>query len=109
MEFDEYQKATEATAIYPKDVGVVYTAMGLASEAGEVVGHLKKVFRDEAGGKMSSERRALILGEIGDVLWYCARLSAELGSSLNDVAEANLLKLDMRQQKGTIGGDGDHR
>lgn len=109
MEFDQYQKATEETAIYPKSVAIVYTALGLASEAGEVAGHLKKVFRDEVGGKMSPERRTAILGEIGDVLWYCARLSAELGATLDEVAQANLTKLSARKANGTITGDGDNR
>lgn len=109
MEFDQYQKATEATAIYSPEVGLIYTALGLASEAGEVVGHLKKAIRDDAGQAVSSDRRDAILAEVGDVLWYCARLTAELGASLGDVAQANLDKLSARKQAGTISGSGDKR
>jgi NTP pyrophosphatase (non-canonical NTP hydrolase) len=109
LDFDAYQTATEATAIYPKQVGIVYTGLGLASEAGEVVGQMKKAFRDDGGGNLTTERRASILAEVGDVLWYCARLSAELGASLSDVAQANLDKLNARKQAGTITGDGDNR
>lgn len=109
MELNEYQKATESTAVYPPGAGVIYTALGLASEAGEVVGHLKKAIRDDQGKEMSQERHAAILGEIGDVLWYCARLSAELGTTLEQVANANLAKLEARKIQGTIHGEGDNR
>jgi NTP pyrophosphatase (non-canonical NTP hydrolase) len=109
LDFDAYQTATEETAIYPKQVGIVYTGLGLASEAGEVVGQMKKAFRDDGGGNLTMERRASILAEVGDVLWYCARLSAELGASLGDVAQANLDKLSARKEAGTITGDGDNR
>jgi len=108
-DFDLYQRATEATAIYPSQVGIVYTGLGLASEAGEVVGQLKKAFRDDGGGTLTNERRAAILGEIGDVLWYCARLSAELGASFAEVAQANINKLNARKEAGTISGSGDDR
>lgn len=109
LDFNTYQVATEQTAIYPPQVGIVYTGLGLASEAGEVAGQLKKAFRDDGGGNLTLERRASILAEIGDVMWYCARLSAELGASLGDVAQANLDKLSARKQAGTISGAGDNR
>jgi len=47
--------------------------------------------------------------ELGDVLWYIARLAAELGASLDDVARLNLDKLADRATRGVIGGSGDHR
>ena len=80
----------------------------MASEAGEVAGKLKKVFRDD-GGKISPERREQLLSEVGDVLWYVAMVAMELGSSLSAVAEANLDKLLDRDTRGVIGGDGDTR
>ena len=42
MNFEEYQFNTEKTAIYPKKYGIIYTILGLANEAGEVAGKLKK-------------------------------------------------------------------
>lgn len=108
MDLSIYQSATAPTAIYPPEHGVVYTALGLVSEAGEVASKVKKAIRDE-GGEISPERRQALAYEIGDVLWYCARLAAELGFDLNDIGTMNLAKLRMRKELGQLGGDGDDR
>lgn len=110
---DSYQNATVSTAIYagagtPSIAAVVYTALGLASEAGEVAGKVKKALRDE-GGTISAARREAILGEVGDVLWYAARLADDLDASLGDVMEANLDKLASRNTRNALMGDGDNR
>ena len=47
--------------------------------------------------------------EIGDVLWYCARLASELDLSLSQIAEDNMKKLLDRKERGVIGGSGDNR
>jgi NTP pyrophosphatase (non-canonical NTP hydrolase) len=47
--------------------------------------------------------------EIGDVLWYSARLADELGLSLSQIAEDNMEKLLDRKARGVIGGSGDNR
>ena len=47
--------------------------------------------------------------ELGDVLWYIAQLSSELGFELNDVASENLRKLSSRSKRGVISGSGDSR
>jgi NTP pyrophosphatase (non-canonical NTP hydrolase) len=108
MDFSIYQAATSATAIYSQDVALVYTTMGLASEAGEVAGKVKKIIRDN-GGLMSDEKKAEIADELGDVLWYVARLAACLEIDLNDVASANLSKLNSRKERNVISGSGDKR
>ena len=43
--FDDYQKAAETTAIYSKKTALEYLSLGLASEAGEVAGHIAKYYR----------------------------------------------------------------
>ena len=48
MRFDDYQKAARRTAIYADRHRVVYPALGLASEAGEVAGKIKKVLRERS-------------------------------------------------------------
>lgn len=108
MDLSIYQSATAPTAIYPPEHGLVYTTLGLASEAGEIAGKVKKAIRDE-GGVISPDRREALAYEIGDVLWYCARLAAELGLDLNDIGAMNLAKLNARKAQGLLGGDGDNR
>ncbi|MBI2932631.1 MAG: nucleoside triphosphate pyrophosphohydrolase family protein [Planctomycetes bacterium] len=109
MRFDEYQKRSRETAIYP-DAGAnfVYPTLGLAGEAGEVAEKVKKVLRDR-GGRMDDETRATVKKELGDVLWYVAQLATELGLSLGEVAQENLAKLASRKERGVLGGSGDAR
>ena len=77
MEMNAYQAAAKETAVFPPDQGIVYTALGLASEAGEVTDKVKKVIRD-SGGVFSDEAREAIKKELGDVLWYVSGLAWEL-------------------------------
>lgn len=95
-------------AVYPGDKGVEYLILGLASEAGEVAGKLKKIIRDKEG-VMDAESRGAIADEIGDVLWYVTMLSMELGFTLDQVADRNAAKLRDRAERGKIKGDGDSR
>ena len=108
MEMNAYQAAAKETAVFPPDQGIVYTTLGLASEAGEVADKVKKVIRDN-DGVFSEEVRESIKKELGDVLWYVSGLAWELGYSLDDVADANIIKLSSRFDRGKIGGSGDDR
>ncbi|MBU3942519.1 hypothetical protein KKA24_00885, partial [Patescibacteria group bacterium] len=69
---------------------------------------IKKVFRDN-DGVLDEERKQMLKKELGDVLWYLAQLSTELGLSFDDVANFNIEKLASRKERGTIHGDGDNR
>lgn len=106
MELNTYMYGTRDTATYPKDIALIYVMLGLVNEAGEVSGKLKKVYR---GDKTLEEQKAAILAECGDVLWYLARVVDELGSNLEDVAAANLAKLQDRKARNVLKGDGDNR
>jgi NTP pyrophosphatase (non-canonical NTP hydrolase) len=108
MQLDDYQEAARQTAIYVDHDRVVYPALGLASEAGEVCGKVKKVLRDQGGDFAAAPVEAL-RDELGDVLWYVAVLAADLGLSLDDIATHNLAKLRSRRARGRIGGAGDVR
>lgn len=109
MNFDEYQKAARTTAIYPNlGNNPVYPALGLAGEAGEVCENIKKMIRDD-GSELTDARRAAVVKELGDVLWYAAQLAMEIGVSLGAVAEANIAKLADRKRRDVIKGDGDDR
>ena len=110
MRFTEYQRATSETAVYP-DAGqgnVLYPTLGLSGEAGEVADQVKRVLRDD-GGTLTDARRQRIAGELGDVLWYAARLAEELGTDLDRIAQANLDKLRARREAGAIHGEGEQR
>ena len=104
MDFDTYQKGTSDTAIYPKERAMEYLGLGLASEAGEIASMVKKVIRD--GGEL--DKQALVK-ELGDILWYAARVASEMGVPLSSVAETNYKKLMDRKQRGVLGGSGDNR
>lgn len=109
MTFEEYQKESRKTAIYPNlGENFVYPTLGLLGEAGEVAEKIKKIIRDNAG-KITKEKREEICKELGDVLWYVAQLSTELGLSLEEVAELNIEKLKSRAERGVLHGSGDNR
>lgn len=109
MDFTTYQKTSRTTVQYP-DAGrnIVYPTLGLAGEAGEVAEKVKKIIRDD-GGVISDVKRAAIVRELGDVLWYVAQIATELDVSLDDVAQQNIDKLFSRRDRNMIGGSGDER
>ncbi len=109
MDLNAYQHGARQTARYP-NVGAnpIYPTLGLCGESGEVADKVKKVLRD-SGGEFSTEVRASLKLELGDVLWYVAQLASELDFSLDEVAQANLDKLASRVARNVISGSGDHR
>jgi len=109
MNFEEYQKKSRKTALYP-NVGnnFIYPTLGLSGEAGEVAEKIKKVIRDK-NEVVDDETKELIEKELGDVLWYVSQLATELDLSLDKVAEKNIEKLYSRLERGKIHGSGDNR
>ena len=109
MTFEEYQKLSRKTAIYPdKDNNFVYPTLGLTGEAGEVSEKIKKVLRDD-NGIVDGLKRQEIKKELGDVLWYLSQIATELDLSLDDIATFNVEKINSRQERNKISGDGDNR
>lgn len=105
MTLDEYQEAAKDTAVYRENPAnrIIYPALGLAGETGEVVEKIKKYVRDLVLDKDAVKR------ELGDVIWYVAALAADLGFTLEDVAQANLDKLADRKARNKLHGSGDYR
>jgi len=118
MKFHEYSKAAQETAFYSKDpvAAFSYVTLGLVGEAGEIAEKVKKLLRDrdgmtveEALEKGIKEKRLELAKELGDVLWYLAAFSREIGVTLEEVAKMNIEKLQSRKQRKVLSGSGDNR
>ena len=108
MNLSDYEQKINTFAIYPEagkgtPMSLAYCALGLTGEAGEYSEKVKKLIRD---GKFD---KPLALKELGDVLWYLTRSANELGYSLEDVAQVNVMKLQDRSNRGVLKGKGDER
>lgn len=109
MTFEEYQKLSRKTAIYPdKDNNFIYPTLGLTGEAGEVAEKIKRVLT-ENNGVVDDLKRQEIKKELGDVLWYLSQIATELDLSLDDIATFNVEKISSRQERNKLSGDGDNR
>lgn len=106
--FDRYQDFALTTVVNDKKKDLTYCALGVADEAGEVAGKVKKLIRDH-DGVLTPELAKAIAKEEGDVLWSLAILSARLGVSFGDVALMNIEKLQDRKARGVLQGSGDNR
>lgn len=102
MTFKDYQKLAMTTAL-PSSMNPTYMVTEICGEAGEIAGKFAKYVRD---GVWDHE---LTKKEIGDVLWGCAGLCATMGWDLEDIAVANIAKLQDRKQRGVLQGNGDTR
>ena len=103
MDFETYKKWTRETAVYPKELEEEYLMIGLANEVGEVLGKYKKQLRGD-GDKYKEIR-----SELGDVMWYIARLFDMYDITMVEALHENYLKLMDRKEKGVLKGDGDTR
>lgn len=106
--FYEYEQLAKSFALYPEagsgsPLALAYCALGLTGEAGEYSEKVKKLIRD---GKLD---KALSAKELGDVLWYLTASAKELGYSLSDIAEINIVKLQDRAERNVLQGNGDER
>ena len=82
-------------------------ALGLGSETGEFVEIVKKMILQ---GKPADQDNIFHMKrELGDVMWYCAALAADLGFDLDRIANENLEKLSARMTENKIKGSGDKR
>jgi len=120
MHVSDYQDIIQKTAIYPKEIGILYCALGLAGESGEVAEKVKKLYRDnplvatqfkspDITSEGKKEFQAAIIKEIGDVIWYCTALANEFGITLEDILHTNYDKLIARRKTNTLNGSGDNR
>jgi NTP pyrophosphatase (non-canonical NTP hydrolase) len=94
---DTYQLKTGDTAAAGDDpiLQLAVLGLGVAGEAGEVADYLKKVIGH--GHELDVD---VLAKELGDVLWYVARIADEVDLLLSDVATRNLQKLAARYPNG---------
>ena len=103
MELDEYQSRAVVTDQNPvgaapidasvPDRRVIIPLLGLAGEAGALLGAYKKLLRDGAPHRRFSDE---VAEELGDILWYVADVAAKFGLSLEAIAAQNLIKVGAR-------------
>lgn len=111
MDFNEYQKLAARTATFEgRDpwYPLMYVALGIAGESGELIEKLKKVMRND-NGVISDEKREAMKQEIGDVLWYLSQFARLIDIPFEDAAKANIDKTWDRAQRGVIRSEGDTR
>ena len=127
LTLNEYQDKAMSTCM-PESDNLFYMLANLVGEVGELHSKLAKAIRkgklfigtsdrDKNGEliltqtfhNMSEEEIKDIEKECGDVMWQIAGVCSVLGFSLEDVCRQNLEKLQSRQQRGVLDGNGDNR
>jgi NTP pyrophosphatase (non-canonical NTP hydrolase) len=97
MTLDEYQRAAARTmnAGLGGDERLIDAAAGLAEEAGEVLGIVRKYLYMHQ--PLDRER---VTQELGDVLWCLSAVATCLGRTLDEVATRNVERLQRRYPEG---------
>jgi len=100
-QLDAYQHSATRTinAALSDDQRLLDAAAGLAEEAGEVLGHVRKHVMQ---GRTLD--RDAVVKELGDALWCIAIAAHSLGVPLSDVARLNEEKLRARHPSGFDAG-----
>lgn len=108
---NEYQKLAKRTLLdvptqplSPEETMIIWNAVGLAGEAGEIVDYLKKGIFHRHGYDSG-----ILKGEIGDLLWYAAGLATQHGFTLEEAMEFNIAKLKNRYPDGFSTSDSINR
>ena len=99
MDFSHYQSEAQRTdriraGTTPDDVlSLVVPMLGLAGETGQLLSEYKKHLRDGDKHRLFKER---VTEELGDLLWYIANVATKFRLNLDDIAAANLIKVNKR-------------
>lgn len=78
-----------------RDYRRILSALGLAEEAGEVDGLMKRVMRGFPADTKRATREAFV-EELGDVLWYLAACCEAHEITLEEIWQYNIKKLEKR-------------
>lgn len=94
MDYQDLASRTANNNLGPQGL-LTNCALGIAGEAGEVAGLIKKhVFHGHPLDKDALNK------ELGDVLWYVSQVARAAGIGLSDVAVRNINKLKARYPEG---------
>lgn len=104
IEKDDYSRWVEGKIMTEGDTRLIENTLGLIGESGEIAEKIKKLLRDNT--KVEAQD---IIKELGDVAFYLTALANYFGSSLEEVLQVNMIKLDDRQERGVLKGSGDNR
>lgn len=124
--FDDYQQFTKSKAVYnesvwlhhthretnPADIVVMnymYPLLALGEEAGEVQGKVAKFIRKSKNEVNIPQLREDVKKELGDLLYQVSECARQFGFTLQEVIDSNVAKLDDRQARGVLIGEGDNR
>jgi NTP pyrophosphatase (non-canonical NTP hydrolase) len=95
--FEDYCRQVAAWAKWDYSKKIIYPALGLAGEAGEVVDRIKKLYRGDVRRAIGDDE---ILLELGDVLYYLVSVARDCGYTMDEVMRANIDKLTARHADG---------
>jgi NTP pyrophosphatase (non-canonical NTP hydrolase) len=102
--FKDYSEWVEDKILTEGHDRLVENTLGLVGEAGEVAEKIKKLIRDN--NRYTSTD---IIKELGDVVFYATALANYYGGDLGVTLAMNVKKLDDRELRGKLKGDGDNR
>ena len=89
---------------------LLYAALALNGEAGEVAEKVKRIARGDAGHQNATEdiKNGIAL-ELGDVLYCACMVAEELGLDMDYIMDQSEAKFAGRAARGTLKGEGDVR
>lgn len=133
QDFNSYQAFTKSKARYNEDVILssacyddptqpyvadlwlpyAYPAFALCEEAGEVAGKIAKFIRKTEGDGVTTEKikqlRMDVAKELGDVMYQLSEVARQFNWTLQEIVDMNVAKLDDREARGVLVGEGDNR
>jgi NTP pyrophosphatase (non-canonical NTP hydrolase) len=120
MTLSEYQQKAMTTCTRSSR-NFTYMMLNFVGELGELASKVAKAIRKEkvqvtqnnlilnSENSLSSDEIRDLKSEVGDCLWQLSGLCSVMGWSLEEIAQGNLGKLQSRQERGVIVGNGDNR
>jgi NTP pyrophosphatase (non-canonical NTP hydrolase) len=110
MKLSDYQAKALETDQTPAPLGMgpdaarLIPLLGLAGEAGQLLSEFKKRLRDGPSHVQFVDK---VSEELGDILWYLANTASKYGLDLDEVARANIKKVQALYGKPTPASDYD--